>query len=71
VPTSEENTAAEVRAMLSDLAELIAAIDRRVPRLERIGEAQIAQDAADLRERALNLIQRIERNTPKDSVVRP
>lgn len=71
MPTSEENTAAEVRAMLSDLAELIAAIDRRVPRLERIGEAQIAQDAADLRERALNLIQRIERNTPKDSVVRP
>ena len=59
-----ENTA-EVQEMLSDLAELIAALDRRVPRLERIGEAQIAQDAADLRERALNLIQRIEAQTPK------
>ena len=63
---TSENTAAEVKAMLSDLAELIAALDRRVPRLERIGEAQIAQDAADLRERALNLIQRIEGKTPKD-----
>lgn len=63
---ASESTAAEVKAMLSDLAELIAALDRRVPRLERIGEAQIAQDAADLRERALNLIQRIEGKTPKD-----
>ena len=68
---NSQSTAAEVQDMLSDLTELIAALDRRVPRLERIGEAQIAQDAADLRERALNLIQRIERNTPKDSVVRP
>lgn len=55
---------AEVQDMLSDLTELIAALDRRVPRLERIGEAQIAQDAADLRERALSLIQRIEGKTP-------
>jgi hypothetical protein len=63
---TSESTAAEVQEMLSDLTELIAALDRRVPRLERIGEAQIAQDAADLRERALNLIQRIEGKTPKD-----
>lgn len=66
VPATGENTTAEVQEMLSDLTELIAALDRRVPRLERIGEAQIAQDAADLRERALNLIQRIEGKTPKD-----
>ena len=56
--------------MLSDLAELIAALDRRVPRLERIGEEQIAKDAADLRERALSLIQRIEGTTPQDEVDR-
>ena len=61
-----ENTAAEVQEMLSDLSELIAALDRRVPRLERIGEAQIAKDAADLRERALSLIQRIEGKSPTD-----
>jgi hypothetical protein len=66
LPASRESTDAEVKEMLSDLTELIAALDRRVPRLERIGEAQIAQDAADLRERALSLIQRIEAKTPKD-----
>ena len=66
VPITSESTAAEVQEMLSDLTELIAALDRRVPRLERIGEAQIAQDAADLRVRALNLIQRIEGQTPTD-----
>ena len=64
LPAIGENTAAEVQEMLSDLSELIAALDRRVPRLERIGEAQIAQDAADLRARALSLIQRIEAQTP-------
>ena len=68
LPSISENTPVEVREMLSDLSELIAAIDRRVPRLERIGEAQIAQDAADLRERALNLIQRIQGKTPKDII---
>jgi len=66
VPAITEHTVAEVREMLSDLTELIAALDRRVPRLERIGEAQIAQDAADLRQRALSLIQRIEGKTQKD-----
>ena len=65
LPNTSENKSAEVQEMLSDLTELIAALDRRVPRLERIGEAQIAQDAADLRARALSLIQRIEGKTPK------
>jgi hypothetical protein len=64
--TISENTALHGREMLTDLYEFIEALDRRVPRLERVGEAQIAQDAADLRERALNLIQRIEGKTPKD-----
>ena len=63
---NSQSTAAEVQDMLSDLTELIAALDRRVPRLERIGEAQIAQDAADLRERALSLIQRIEGKSSTD-----
>ena len=65
-PAAGENTTAEVQEMLSDLSELIAALDRRVPRLERIGEAQIAKDAADLRERALSLIQRIEGKSSTD-----
>ena len=36
-----------------ELEELIAAIDRRVPCVERAGEAAIAHDAAALRVRAV------------------
>ena len=61
--TRKDETTAQAREMLSDLYRLIEALDRRVPRLERIGEAQIAHEAADLRERALSLIQRIEGET--------
>ena len=38
------------------LRELIEALDRRVPQIERTGEIQIARDAADLREKALKRI---------------
>jgi hypothetical protein len=54
-----------ITEMLADLYRLIEALDRRVPRLERLGEAQIAHDAAALRERALSLIHEIEGDTPK------
>ena len=36
-----------------ELEELIAALDRRVPRVERAGEAAIARDAAALRAKAV------------------
>jgi hypothetical protein len=36
-----------------ELHELIAALDRRVPRVEQAGEASIARDAAALRARAV------------------
>ena len=39
--------------LVRELQELIAALDRRVPRVERAGEAAIARDAALLRERAV------------------
>ena len=54
------------RDVLADLYRLIEALDRRVPRLERLGEAQIAHDAADLRERAMSLIRRIEGDAPME-----
>ena len=38
--------------LIRDLQELIAALDRRVPRVERKGEISIARDAALLRLRA-------------------
>jgi hypothetical protein len=53
-------TDSEATEMLADLRLLIDSLDRRVPRLERSGEAQIARDATELRERAVGLIRRIE-----------
>ena len=63
---SNEGQTAQAKEMLSDLYRLIEALDRRVPRLERVGEGQIAHDAADLRERAISLIRRIEGKTPME-----
>jgi hypothetical protein len=62
--TSTVDTA-EAKEMLADLHRLVVALDQRVPRLERAGEAQIAEDAADLRRRALHLIEQIEGGTPE------
>lgn len=45
---------------LRHLRELIAALDRRVRHIERIGEIAIARDAATLREKALARIAQIE-----------
>ena len=42
------------------LRELIDALDRRVPRIERSGEIRIARDAAELREKALKRIASLE-----------
>jgi hypothetical protein len=53
--------------MRADLRRLIEALDRRVPRLERAGEAQIAGEAADLRDQAMNLIRRIDESVPTES----
>jgi hypothetical protein len=46
--------------MIDDLQELITALDRRVPRLERAGETRIARDAAALRGEALQRIARLK-----------
>jgi hypothetical protein len=42
------------------LRELIAALDRRVPHIEGIGEIAIARDAATLRKKALDRIAQLE-----------
>ncbi len=44
-----------------ELLELIAALDRRVPQVQRAGEASIARDAAMLKARALKRIEELER----------
>jgi hypothetical protein len=45
------------------LLELIAALDRRVPHVERPGEAAIARDAAALKVLALKRIAELERDS--------
>lgn len=42
-----------------ELRELIAALDRRTPRVEHAGEASIARDAAALREKAVKRLAEI------------
>jgi hypothetical protein len=54
-------------ASLRVLHELIAALDSRLPHVERSGEAEIAQDAARLRARALERIAELERAAPSPS----
>jgi len=44
--------AVNARELARELEELIAALDRRVPRVEQAGEAAIARDAAALRAKA-------------------
>jgi hypothetical protein len=50
-----------------ELEELIAALDRRVPRVERAGEATIARDAAALRKKAVDRLAELA----KQAAVRP
>ena len=64
--SGNDDSTVQAKALLADLNRLIEALDRRVPRLERSGEEQIAQDAAELRERAASLIRRIEGDTKGD-----
>jgi hypothetical protein len=44
---------------IRELREFVAALDRRVPHVERVGEADIARDAARLRTRALRRIEEL------------
>jgi hypothetical protein len=48
--------------LVHDLRELIAALDRRVPCLERDGERDIADEAQALRRAALRRLAELERS---------
>ncbi len=43
--------------VIANLQALIAALDRRVPHIERAGERQIAHDAGLLRQKALKRLE--------------
>ena len=46
---------------IRELRELIVALDRRVPQVERVGEVEIARAATGLRIEALRRIEELER----------
>jgi len=48
------------KLQIRHLRELISALDRRVPHIERVGEVKIARDAAALRDKALKRIAALE-----------
>lgn len=54
--------------LLRDLLDLVAALDRRVPGLEREGEYVIARDAQGLRRAALKRVAELERSLPPAAV---
>ncbi len=58
------NHAATIRLLL----ELIAGLDRRVPQVQRAGEASIAEDAAALKAKAFERIAELEQELLKATV---
>jgi hypothetical protein len=48
-----------------ELRELIAALDRRVPQVERVGEIPIARVALALKAEAVKRIEELETDTPQ------
>jgi hypothetical protein len=52
---------------LRHLHDLIAALDRRVPQVQRLGEGAIAEAAAALRSEALKRIEELEGEAAKNA----
>ena len=57
---------AQATQAIRNLRDLVEALDRRVPHVERAGEALIVQDAAALKAKALKRIAELE-NPSSDS----
>jgi hypothetical protein len=54
------STDADRKRAARHLRQLIEALNRRVPHIERAGEAKIARDAAELMETALKRLKALE-----------
>jgi hypothetical protein len=67
MPTRKIAPTAATKALFDDLRHLVEALDRRVPHLERLEETAIAREAADLRQRAVALMEAIEAAVPPQS----
>ena len=59
--------AASPAQTVRELRELIAALDRRVPHVERLGEISIARAASALKLEALTRIEELERQPSPSS----
>jgi len=51
---------ADRKRAIRHLRQLIEALNRRLPHVERVGEAEIARDAADLMDKALKRLKALE-----------
>jgi hypothetical protein len=58
------NDDAESKRAIRHLRQLIDALNRRVPHIERAGEAAIARDAAELMKQALKRLKALEKKDP-------
>ena len=56
------NDDAERQRAIRHLRQLIDALNRRVPHIERAGEAAIARDAAELMKQALKRLKALEKS---------
>jgi hypothetical protein len=54
----------DAKRVVRELLEFVAALDRRVPQVQRADEASIARDAAVLKARALKRIEELDRDQP-------
>jgi hypothetical protein len=50
----------KTKQQIRHLRELIAALDKRQPQIERVGEADIARDAAALKKKALQRLTELQ-----------
>jgi hypothetical protein len=57
---TDDRTELDTKRAIRRLRQFVEALDRRVPHIERAGEAQIADDAAALKEKALKRIADLE-----------
>lgn len=58
--TGTPDTGLDRKRLIVRLRELIDSLDSRVPHLEREGESRIAQEAASLRNKALERLAQLE-----------
>jgi hypothetical protein len=63
-----EPVAVSPSELARELHELIAALDRRVPRVEQAGEAAIARDALTLRDKAVKRLAELQADLATSAV---